>query len=195
MIPEKIKIWSTVALIILLIPDKLIAQESNDIKYKFTQTDSSYSFYGSFRIKAHPKCLLEISFNYDHIKALALDAKEVLLIYQGRNWNQISYTYRKFIFFKNRTVWNRIFDEDNQRVDFTLLSSENNRNIMPQMLSSFGYYQVKQLGAYCILEYYQQCQLTEKSITKLYIKKVKKKAIKFMHEFFEYASFFCNNST
>ena len=97
---DKIKICSTIALIIVLIPNKLFTQESNDIKYEFTQTDSSYTFYGSFRIKVPPKCLLDISFNYNHIKALALDAKEVRLIDQGSNWNQISYTYRKFFFLK-----------------------------------------------------------------------------------------------
>ncbi len=195
MIYEKIKIWSTIALIIVLIPARLFAQESNDIKYKFTLADSSYTFYGSFRIKVPPKCLLEISFNYNHIKALALDAKKVRLIDQGSNWNQISYTYRKFIFFKNTTVWHRIFSEEDQRVDFTLLSSDNNRRIMPRMVASSGYYQITREGEYSIMEYYQQCQLTEESITKLYIKKVKKNAIKFIHEFSEYASTFCNNST
>ncbi len=195
MIDKQIKIWSTIVLIIVLIPDQLFAQEPNDIKYKFTQTDSSYTFYGSFRAKVPTKCLLDISFNYNHIKALALDAKEVSLIDQGSNWNQISYTYRKFIFFINTTVWHRVFSEEDQRVDFTLLSSENNRKIMPRLVASSGYYQVTREEEYSNMEYYQQCQLTEKSITKLYINKVKKNAIKFMYKFSEYASTFCSDST
>lgn len=191
----KIKIWFTIVLVIVLIPMKLFAQEPNDIKYKFTQTDSSYTFYGSFKINADPKCLLEISFDYKHIRALALDAKEVQLIDQGSNWNQISYTYQKFAFFKNKTVWHRILNEENQRVDFTLVSSDNNRTIMPRMISSSGFYQIKQQGDYLIVEYYQQCQLTEELITKLYLNRAKKEAIKFIHKFSEYAGTFCSNST
>ena len=65
------------------------------------------------------------------------------------------------------------------------------------MIASSGYYQVtREQGKYSIMEYYQQCQLTEESITRLYIKKVKKMPrIKFIHEFSEYASTFCANST
>lgn len=195
MMSGKIKIWFTIVLIIVLIPMNLFAQEPNDIKYKFTQTDSSYTFYGSFKINANPKCLLEISFNYKHIRVLAPDAKEVQLISQGSNWNQISYTYQIFTFFKNKTVWHRILNEENQRVDFTLISSENNLAIMPRMISSSGYYQIKQQGEYCIVEYYQQCQLTDELITKLYLNRAKKEAIKFMLKFFKYADTFCNSST
>jgi hypothetical protein len=191
----KIKIGFTIVLFIVLIPLKLFAQEPNDLKYEFTQTDSSYTFYGSFKVNADPKCLLEISFDYKHIRALAPDAKEVQLIDQGSNWNQISYTYQKFGIFENKTVWHRILNKKKQRVDFTLLSSENNRTIIPRMISSSGFYQIKHQKEYLILEYYQQCQLTKELITKLYLNKAKEEAIKFIHRFSEYARAFCINST
>jgi hypothetical protein len=195
MILGKIKIWFTVVLVIVIIPLKIYAEEPDDIQHKFTQTDSSYTFNGSFKIIANPKCLLEISFNYKHIRELALDAKEVELIDQGINWNQISYIYQKFAFFKNKTVWHRILNRENQRVDFTLVSSENNNTIMPLMISSSGFYQIKQQGEYAIVEYYQQCQMTKELITKLYLNRARKEAIKFMHKFSEYARAFCKNST
>jgi len=196
MIPEKTKIWLLVLILVLFIPIKVVTtQDSDAIEYKFTQTDSSYTFYGSFKIKANPKCLLEISFDYEHIRALAPTAKEVLLIDQGNNWNQISYIYQEFIFFKNKTVWHRVLNEEDQRVDFTLMSSENNQTIMPRMISSSGFYQIKQEEEYIIVEYYQQCLLTEELITKLYINKTKEEAIKFIHRFSEYAGAFCHNST
>lgn len=194
MILWKINMWFTTLLVIVLIPMNLLAQDHNEVKYKFTKTDSSYIFYGSFKIKANPKCLLEIAFRYKHIRALSPDAKEVKLIDQGRDWNQISYTYQKFTFFLNKTVWHRILNEENQRVDFTLLSSENNLSIMPRMISSSGFYQIKQKGDYSIMEYYQQCLLTEVFITKLYLNRAQKEAIKFMHKFSEYTRAYCINS-
>lgn len=194
MIPERTKIWFTIILLAFFIPVKVVTQDSDAIKYKFTQTDSSYTIYGSFRIRANPKCLLEISFDYEHIRALAPTAKEVLLIDQGSNWNQISYIYQEFIFFKNRTVWHRVLNEENQRVDFTLMSSENNQTIMPRMISSSGFYQIKQQQEYLVVEYYQQCLLTEELITKFYINKAKEEAIKFIRRFSEYAGVYCNSS-
>jgi hypothetical protein len=191
----KYKIWYLIALFVVLIPVRIFAEEANDIQFKFTRTDSGYSFYGSFKINADPKCLLEISFNYEHIRALAPDAKEVLLIDQGSNWNQISYTYQKFIYFENKSVWYRKLNKEKQRVDFILVSSINNQTIVPRMISSSGYYQIKPQGEYIIVEYYQQCQLTESSLTKKYLSKVKKEAIKFMHKFSEYANEFCSCST
>ena len=71
----KYKIWFLIALFVVLIPVRIFAEEANDIQYKFTRTDSVYSFYSSFKINADPKCLLEVSFNYEHIRALALGCK------------------------------------------------------------------------------------------------------------------------
>lgn len=67
---------------------------------------------GSFKIKADPKCLLEISYNYEHIRS---------------------------------------------RQDFS------------------------------IVDYYQQCQLSETSIKQFYLNRVEKEAIKFIHEYAIYA--------
>ena len=116
----KFQIWFRTliitVLVILLIPPTSLAQIPSPIHYKFTQTDSNYTFYGSFKIKADPECLLDILFNYKHIKALAVDAKEVVLIDQGKNWNQISFTYQKYIFFKNKSIWHRVLHEEDKRV-------------------------------------------------------------------------------
>ena len=172
----------------------IFAEETNDIQYKFTQTDSSYTFSGSFKIKANPNCILDMFFYHEHIRALAPDAKEVLLMDQGSDWNQISYTYKKYIWFVNKSVWHRNLDKKKQRVDFTLISSENNKTIMPRMTSSSGFYQINKQGGDIIVEYFQQCQLTKSSITNLYLNRVKKEAIQFMHRFSEYAKTICSDS-
>jgi uncharacterized lipoprotein YehR (DUF1307 family) len=170
------------------------AKKPDDIKYTFTQTDSTYSFSGSFTIKANSNCLLDICFQHEHISALAPDAKEVLIKDQGNDWNQISYTYQKFIYFENKSVWNRKLDKENMRVDFTLISSKNNHAIMPRMVSSSGYYQISMQDEEIIVKYFQECQLTKSSITNLYLNRVKKEALQFMHRFLEYANTICNNS-
>ena len=185
-------IFMLIAAIMPWLPE---AKEENDVQYYFTQSDSSYSFYGSFKIMADPGCLLEISFNFEHIRALAMDAKEVLLIDSGNDWNQVSYTYRKYIFFENTTTWHRKLDREKQRVDFNLVSSENNLAIIPRLCSSSGFYQVKEEGEEVSVEYYQQCQLERSSLDRAYLNRVKQEAVIFLKAFSEYAQVHCGHKT
>ncbi|MFC2087561.1 hypothetical protein ACFLSA_05335 [Bacteroidota bacterium] len=186
-------IWIHAGALAFFLKPVTVTDEKENITYQFTSTDSGYSFYGSFNISSKPECLLEICFEYEHIRALAPDAQEVILLDQGKNWNKISYTYLKFLYFENKSVWYRILDEENQKVNFSLVSSENNRSIMPQLISSDGYYQLKQQGKSFLLEYFQQFQITEARITKLYLNRVKKEAIKFMYGFFQFTKEHCSD--
>ncbi|MEN8119471.1 MAG: hypothetical protein ABFS35_03955 [Bacteroidota bacterium] len=192
MILVKNKIWWIIVLVFVFIPVKKYAQESKGIQYKFTETDSTYSFLGSFKTRAEPGCLLEMCFNYEHIRALGVFAKEVLLVDEGSGWNQIAYHYQKFIIFENKSVWHRKLNEEKQRVDFTMVSSKNSHSVMPCMVSSSGFYQVRQQGTCQIVEYYQECQLTTAVITSLYIDIMKNEVIKFMYRFSDYADTHCN---
>jgi len=184
-------------LLLLLIPAiicsvQVFARENDGIYFSFSQTDTSYTFYGSFNIIAEAACLIDICFNYDPIKAMAVDASSVELIKEGENRNKIKYTYRKFPFLKNESVWYRALNRENSRVDFLLVSSENNNSIMPRMISSSGYYKVSQLNGILSVEYFQQCRLTKSILTDLYRNYMKKKAVEFLHVFKDYSEKHCS---
>jgi hypothetical protein len=181
--------------LIVIVPPVVFVNGKNDIQCKFTQTDSTLSFYGSFKTNKRPACLLEIFLNYNHIKALAPDAIEVQLIEQGNNWNRIRYKFQKFFFFENISVWQRNLDREKQRLDFTLVSSANNQVIMPEMIASSGFYNVKKQGEDLIVEYYQQCQLTKSLITNLYLKILRNEAIHFIENLSEYSNANCIDMT
>ncbi len=185
-------------LLLLLIPAiicsmQIFAQENDDIYSTFSNTDTTYTFYGRFNVIAETDCLMNICFNYEHIKALAVDASSVELLEKNENRNKIKYTYQKFPFFKNKSVWNRTIDRENLRVDFSLVSSENNNSIMPRMISSSGYYKVTQLNGILSVEYFQQCRLTRSILTALYQNYMKNKAEEFLHVFKDYSRKHCNN--
>lgn len=167
------------------------SQELSDISYEFSKTDSSYSFKGSFKTKRNPLCILNLCFDIKHVSALAPDAKDVVLITEESNRNQISYTYRKFIYFENKTLWNRILNKDSLRLDFYLISSDNNSALMPKIISSTGYYLISPAENCIKVEYYQHCILTESSLTSIYINKVRKEAINFIHRFNKYSESEC----
>ena len=190
---KKNKILLLFTRLFVMVPLTVFADGGNDIQYKFTQTDSTLSFYGNFKTIKSPDCLLEVFLNYNHIKALAPDAKEVQLINQGINWNKIRNIYQKFIFFENISVWNRKLSMEKQRLDFILVSSLNNTATIPKMISSSGFYQVKMQGEDIIVEYYQYCQLTESIVTNLYLNIVKNEAIHFMERLLKYSNAICRD--
>ena len=192
---SKTYIYITASIIVNIFISTIgVSQISNDLQYKFTQTDSSYSFAGSFLINANTDCLLDICFQIEHIQALAPDAEEIVLVREGPEWNEIRYRYKKFIYFENKSLWSRKLDREKKRVDFTLISSENNKAIMPKMVSSTGYYQITTSEYGVVLTYYQQCILAKSALTNIYLNKIEKEAVQFLHRFSEYANVICSKS-
>lgn len=174
-------------------PVSILADDPENFQCRFTITDSTLSFYGSFTTNKSPDCLLEIFLNYNHIKALAPDDMDVQLVDQGNDWNQIRYKLQKFIFFENISEWHRKLDRGKQILDFTLVSSVNNQAAMPEMITSSGSYHVKEQGGDIIVEYYQHCQLTKTFITDVFLKMLKNEAIHFMERLSEYTNTNCSD--
>jgi hypothetical protein len=191
---EPDKKWLIILLVYVLnysIP--VFAQENDSIGYSFSHTDTTYTFYGRFKVVAETSCVMNICFNYEHIKALAPDASRVELIEEAENWNEIKYTYKQSPFYKNESLWHRTIDRENARVDFTLIYSDNNHSFMPRMISSSGHYKVIQINGVCWVEYFQQCLLSKSSLTALYQYSMRKKAVEFLHLFEDYSKKHCNN--
>jgi hypothetical protein len=187
MMYKKNNILTLIFLMLYLIPCFSRAGEDENIEYEFILTDSCYSFCGRIKIRADAKCLLDLTFNFNHIRALVPDAKEVLLLDHDSDSCVVQYTFQKFLFFVNTSVWKRVLDKPERKVKFSLVSSENNLSIMPELLYSTGYYHVIQQNGYVVMEYFHECRVTEKSITRLYLNRLKDEAIKFMYRFSDYA--------
>jgi len=159
---------------------------TEEMKYDFCQSDSAYSFSGSFIIETELECLIRIVSDFRHISKYASGAKSVELIRQRNNWTEVSYTYRRFLFLENKSVWRRTLYREKLELVFELISSENNMKIMPEMRSSSGYYRIKPSDDGFQIEYFQVCNLTTDLLTTTYIRKVKEEAIKFLHDFRKY---------
>lgn len=190
------KIWQIIIVLVIaiIISIHVFARESDSICYSFSQTDTTYSFYGRFEVVAEAACVIHICFDYEHIKALALDASKVELIEEGEDWNEIKYTYQQFPFYKNESLWHRTIDREGTSVYFTLISSKNNHSYMPRMISSSGYYKVSRLEGVLVVEYFQQCRLTKGFLSTLYQYSMKKKAVEFLHVFKNYSQTHCKSS-
>jgi len=186
-----IMIYTGVLLIWMSVPVLIYGGSTEELQYQFSQDDSSYSFRGSFIVEVEPDCLISLVYDFGHISKYASGAAAVELIRQEDNWNEVRYTYRKFIFFENKSTWRRKLNRDNHELVFEMISSENNLRILPDMLSPSGYYRISPEEKGYRMEYFQECCLDTDLIKDSYIKKVKKEAIKFLLEFREYVEKTC----
>ena len=184
-------IFRGILLIWMSVPVLIYGSSTEELQYHFFQDDSSYSFRGSFIVEAELDCLISLVFDFEHISKYASGAKAVELVRQENNWNEVRYTYRKFIFFENKSTWRRTLNRDKHELVFEMISSENNLKIMPDMLSSSGYYRISPEEKGYRLEYFQECSLDTDLLKDSYIKTVKKKAIEFLHDFREYVEKTC----
>lgn len=176
---------------IFLCTNTLQSQEKGDIQYNFDINNTSYSFYGSFKIDANPQNLLNLQYQYNHIVALAPGAKKITLIGEGQNWENLKYIFEQKPIYRSETIWHRIVDRNNSRVEFELLSSKKSNSLMPTFLSSGGYYQITQKEGFVLVEYFLQCQMAEANLTGFYLYILKKKATNFIYLLYDYAKENC----
>jgi len=137
------KIYNGILVALLCLPVILPGIQNSEFDYEFIQDGNCYSFRGSFIVQAKCDCLIDVVYNFEHISKYATDAESVEFVRQGENWNEVNYTYRKYLIFENKSTWRRTLKRDEQKVVFEMLSSQNNLTIMPKLLSSTGYYQIK----------------------------------------------------
>lgn len=184
--------YKAITAVLLSLPIIVFGGQKNDLDYEFIQDGNYYSFLGSFIVQAERDCLIHVIYNFEHISKYTSGAKSIELDRQGEDWYEVTYTYRKFLIFENKSTWRRTLKRDEQKVVFEMISSENNINIMPRPLSSKGYYQIKPEKEGYRVEYFQECRLKTVLLQDAYIRQAKKDAINFLREFKDYIERICD---
>jgi len=181
-----------ILVVLLSLPVILPGIQKKGLDYEFIQNSNYYSFQGSFIVTAEFDCLINVIYDFEHISKYTVGAKSIEITRQGENWYEVTYIYRKLIIFENQSTWRRTLKRDEGKVVFEMISSKNNLNIMPEVLSSTGYYQVKPEKEGHQVEYFQECELKPGILKNTYINQAKKEAIKFLREFKDYIERTCD---
>jgi len=183
--------YKIIIVALLSLPILLYERKKKELDYEFIQYNTSYSFRGSFNVKAKPDCLINLIYNFKNISKYELGAKSIELVRQGENWYDVTFIYRKLLIFKNKSTWRRTLNWDEHKVVFRMISSRSKLNIVPEMLSSTGYYQINPEKEACLVEYFQECKLKPGLFKNTYINKAKKEAIRFLRVLKEYMERTC----
>jgi len=164
---------------------------SDDIVYQFEHSGNAYSINGSFFAVAERDCLMDVVSRFEHIARYTSGAKSIKVVKQGEGWYDVTYTYRKFVFFEHSSTWRRWLHEEDNEVTFQMLSSRNNLKVMPDVLQSNGYYRIQDEQGGFRITFFQECTLGESVLTEVYLSRVKKEAIQFLHVFKRYVHDCC----
>jgi hypothetical protein len=176
----------------LSFPALFYGRQNQELIYDFIQKDNYYSFRGIIAVNAKPDCLINLIYDFKNIVEYSSGAKSVELGSQGRDWYEVTYTYRKLVIFENRSTWRRTLMRDDHKIIFTMISTRNNLSILPELLSSTGYYLIIPQQDGCQVEYFQECTLKFGLFKESYINTAKKEAIKFLRVFKDYIDRMCD---
>jgi len=176
---------------LLSLPLVLTGSQREKLDYEFIREKNYYSFQGRIVVKTDLECLISILYDFKHLANIESSAKSIVLLREGENWYEACHTFKK-LFFKHESIWRKTLKQDEKRIVFEMISHKHNSGLMPEVLSSTGYYQIKLEEEGYKVEYFQECKLKSALLKGAYIKKAKKEAIKFMRELKEYIEKTCH---
>ena len=176
---------------LLSLPLILTGSQREKLDYEFIREKNYYSFQGRIVVKTDLECLISILYDFKHLANIESSAKSIVLLREGENWYEACHIFKK-LFFKHESIWRKTLKPDEKRIVFEMISHKHNSGLMPEVLSSTGYYQIKLEEEGYKVEYFQECKLKSALLKGAYIKKTKKEAIKFMRELKEYIEKTCH---
>lgn len=178
--------------VLLSLPIVVSGNQEKEFDYEFIQQDTCYSFRGSFLVSAESDSVIDLIYNFNNLSEYTIGAQSVERIQQGDHWYDVSFIYRKFFIFENKSTWRRTLKTDEHKIVFEMLFSKNNLKVMPDVISSTGYYHIVREKDRCRVEYFQECTLKPGVFKSAYINEAKQEAIKFLHEFKKYIERKCH---
>ncbi len=184
--------YKAIMLILLSLPVILSGSSDNGYDYEFIRADSCCSFRGDFIVKAEADSLVELIYDFDKIAEYAVTVKSLELVRRGEDWYEVAFTYRDLLVFENQSIWRRTINRAEKIIAFELISSWNNSNIIPELMSSTGYYQFKPAKEGCLVEFFQECRLKPGLLNEAYYNKAEKDGIKFLSVFKDFIERNCD---
>jgi hypothetical protein len=169
----------------------LTCSQKKELDYEFIREENYYSFQGRIVVKTDLECLISILYDFKHLANIESSAESIVLLREGEDWYEACHTFKK-LFFKHESIWRKTLKLDEQKIVFEMISHKYNSGLMPKILSSTGYYQIKLEDEGYKVEYFQEYTLKSDLLKGAYIRKAKKEEIKFMRELKEYIEKTCH---
>ncbi|GBC60494.1 hypothetical protein DENIS_1447 [Desulfonema ishimotonii] len=176
-------------LLLLFHPALLFPQKSP--RHRFSHTENTYTFSGTFRIRADPACLLTILYEFDHFRQFMSHVKDIRCTRKGTGWYEVRYRYSR-IFYSAETTFRRTLDLKKWKVDYEMISIRQSGLITPDIISITGYYSLTPEADGFRVTFFQQGKLASRMLSGVFFYHAEKEAIGFLKKMRQYARTHCH---
>jgi hypothetical protein len=116
-------------------------EKSDYLNYETSRVGNNYIFRGKIFVNASVSCVIQIIYDFKHLKHFLTSADSIDLVREGTNWYEARFTYH-YLIFQNKIIYRRILKKEENRVTFEMVSCEQNSKLLPKILFSNGYYEI-----------------------------------------------------
>lgn len=124
----------------------------------FNDDDNSYSATFYFTSSLDKELLLKIYYDINHFKHIYRQFNTIKILQESDNWYRVSFI-NKTGFYVLNTVYKKIFYKEENKITFVMEKYDQNRDILPELISSTGYYAVEKADAKNKVIYHQDTKL------------------------------------
>ena len=187
------KLFAFVLLCILLFwvsPHPTGTQDLNGVCYELSRDGNLYTFHGSFRTFSDRDCLLNILYDFDHLTKFVTYPNAFSLLQKADNWYDFCCTYRVLLS-ENKLVYRKTLKKEERKVTFEMIAGRQNIKLIPEVLSSSGYFEILPEKDGHQVVYLHQDRLSPSFSRDIYLYLAKKEAVKFLQELKNYVERQC----
>lgn len=163
------------------------------LNYETSNVGNNYIFQGKIFVNANVYCVIHIIYDFKHLKHILTSADSIDFVREGRNWYEARFTYR-YLIFQNKIIYRRILKQEENKVAFEMVSCEQNSKLLPQILSSNGYYEISTEKGGSWVTYFQESKLEHSTLEwKIFFSETyaKKEAMRFLKNLKKYTEATC----
>ena len=154
-------------------------QTTNGVSHELSKDGDLYTFQGSFLAFSNRDCLLDILYDFDHLRKFVTSPNSFSLLQRGDNWYDFCCTYR-VLHSENKLVYRKTLRKKERKVTFEMISGRQDIKLIPEVLASFGYYEIMPEKDGDQVVYLHQDRLSPSFCRKIYLYLAQKEAVKFL---------------
>jgi len=160
--------------------------DSNDLIINYDYENKKYTIRYEFITSCDMYKLLDIFYNFDHIKKYFNHFKNITILEKEENWYTADYYFELGIY-SFHAIYKRTINFDKKIVYYDLINYKQSINLLPNVLKSSGYYKVIKYHNMVKVIYYQETYLNKmgKILFKIIHKNKTEKFFKILLDYIE----------
>lgn len=164
-----------------------------EVHFEFQSHELSYAFLGHFLSAGKRDCLLNVAFDFSHLRQFAPSWVSLTRLEEGEGFYRVKYESR-IPSVSSTSIYRKTLDRAAGRVEFVLeehLIHGVSSFLVPKMTASNGAYEITAKGEMFQVRYRQNLHLEKGLASPLLLSRAKREAVDFLKKFARYTNEIC----